>query len=307
MISAGANVDASPEREAWRSAAMPRTRPLLWSVRRELWENRSVTIAPMVAGAVVLLGFLIGAPHLPRDMRAVVSLDPSQQGAVIARPYQFAALVMIATELLVGFVYCLGGLHSERRDRSILFWKSLPVSDRTTVLGKAIIPLGVLPLITVAAIASLQAIMLTLGSAILLADGVSAAPLWTELPLLRTDLALLYGLATLTLWHAPIMLWLLLVSGLARRAAFLWAVLPPLALGVIEFIAFRTTTIFEWLGRRLGGSFEAAFDLRHGLGRAGPPLDPAKFAGTPGLWIGLAMAAGFLVASIRLRRRRDPI
>ena len=49
------------------------------------------------------------------------------------------------TAFLVGVFYCLDALHGERRDRSILFWKSLPVSDLTTVLAKASVPCRVLP------------------------------------------------------------------------------------------------------------------------------------------------------------------
>ena len=294
------------------------TRPFYWSVRRELWENRSIAVAAPGAGAIVLVGFLIGAAHVPRDMRAVLALDPASQGGALARPYDVAAAVIFLTTLLVGLAYCLGALHGERRDRSILFWKSLPVSDLTTVLGKAIVPLAVLPLIAAATAIVLQLVMLLLSTAILLADGVSAAPLFTELALPRMDLVLLYGLATLALWYAPIYSWLLLVSGWARRAAFLWAVLPPLALCVIERIGFGTETFFDMLAHRLGGSFAAAFGPSpapifapggpaHALGRRLPQPDPLKFLETPGLWLGLAAAAGMLAATVWLRRRRDPI
>ncbi|WP_428395217.1 hypothetical protein [Lichenicoccus sp.] len=285
------------------------TRPFFWSIRRELWENRSITVAPLAASATVLLGFLVGASHLARDMRRVLALDASRQGAELAKSYEIASVVVIVTTLLVGFMYCLGALHGERRDRSILFWKSLPVSDRTTVLAKAVIPLAVLPLLAVATVVVLQLVMLLLSTAILLADGVSATPLWTKLPLPRMDLELLYGLATLALWYAPIHLWLLLVSGWARRAAFLWAVLPPLALCVLEKIAFGSTKVFAALIHRLTGSVAAAFtEPPGGDGPAGlSQLDPLKFLGTPGLWTGLALSAAFLAAAIWLRRHRDPI
>ena len=296
--------DAAPDRQA-AAAPVAKARPLYWSLRRELWENRSIVAAPLAASAIVLLGFLIHAIHLPRDMRAVLALDPAAQAASLAKPYNLAAVVIILTALFVAVVYCLGALQSERRDRSILFWKSLPVSDLTTVLGKALIALAVLPLITVATIIVVHLAMLLLGTAILLLDGVSAVALFTRLPLGRMELVLLYGVATLTLWYAPIYLWLLLVSGWARRAASLWALLPPLALCVVERIAFGTATIFSWLGRRLGGSFAAAF----ADGAPGPLVqpDPLKFLATPGLWVGLALAAGFLAATIRLRHHRDPI
>ena len=80
-------------------------------------------------------------------MRAALALDPAQQHDTIEQPYDVAALLLMVTAFIVAVFYCLDALHGERRDRSILFWKSLPVSDLTTVLSKASIPLVVLPLI----------------------------------------------------------------------------------------------------------------------------------------------------------------
>ncbi|MDQ2964222.1 MAG: ABC transporter permease, partial [Pseudomonadota bacterium] len=199
-------------------------------------------------------------------------------------------------------------LHSERRDRSILFWKSLPVSDLTTVLSKASIPLVVLPLLTFAIIVALKLIMLLLSTAVLLANGLSAAPLWTQVPLLRMSLMLLYGLIAFTLWYAPIYGWLLLISGWARRTTFLWAMLPPLAICVVEAIAFHTSHFASMLKYRLTGAFAEAFAEAHG-----DPvieleqLDPVRFLSSPGLWIGLVVAAAFLAAAVWLRRYREPI
>jgi len=118
-------------------AAVSNTRPMYWSVRRELWENRSIYIAPMVAAAVILFGFSISTIYLPGKMRAALALDPSKQREALAMPYDLAAGLIMVTALIVGVFYCLDALHAERRDRSILFWKSLPVSDLTTVLSKA--------------------------------------------------------------------------------------------------------------------------------------------------------------------------
>src|SRR5213083_1898245 len=118
-------------------AVLSPSRPMYWSVRRELWENRSIYIAPLAVAGVFLFGFLISTIHLPSRMRALSALDPAQQREAIAMPFDIAAALLMLTQLLVGAFYCLDALHGERRDRSILFWKSLPVSDLTTVLSKA--------------------------------------------------------------------------------------------------------------------------------------------------------------------------
>jgi ABC-2 type transport system permease protein len=282
-------------------AAMSATRPMYWSIRRELWENRSIYIAPLIVAGVFLLGFLVATIG-----RAVATVDPARKAAVLAEPNSFAAGVIMATAFVVGVFYCLDALHGERRDRSILFWKSLPVSDLTTVLSKASIPLVVLPLLTFAIIVAMQLIMLLLSTVVLLMSGLSAAP---STPWAQTTLVLLYHLLTVhALWHAPIYAWLLLVSGWARRAVFLWAVLPLLAIGIIEKIAFNTSHFAAMLLYRLTGP-----EASHVPAPGSVPtdlmmtFDPGEFLSTPGLWIGLAVAAAFLAAAVRLRRYREPI
>jgi ABC-2 type transport system permease protein len=290
--------------------AMSATRPLYWSVRRELWENRSIYIAPLVAAAVVLFGFAISTIGLPERRRAVLLLDLVQQRARIEEPYDAAAMMLMLTAFIVGVFYCLDALYGERRDRSILFWKSLPVSDFTTVLSKASIPLVVLPLVTFAIIVATQLVMLLLSNAILLMNGLSPATP-DQLPLFQSTLVLLYGLTVLALWHAPLYGWLLLVSAWSRRATFLWAVLPLLAVMAVEKIAFNTSYFASLLKYRFVGGIAEAFafkpQTRHPMIESLAQLTPGNFLSTPGLWIGLAFAAAFLAAAIWLRRYREPI
>ncbi len=281
---------------------MTQTRPMYWSIRRELWENRSIYIAPLIIAGVVLIGFLIATIG-----RAVATVDPAQKAAVLAERTHFAAGLMIAATFVVGVFYCLDALHGERRDRSILFWKSLPVSDLTTVLSKASIPIVVLPLITFAIVVSTQLIMLLLSTAALLMSGLSAATT-TQPPLVQQPLILLYSLVVIALWHAPIYGWLLLVSSWARRAVFLWAVLPLVAVSVLEKIAFNTSYFQSMLNYRLMGFRTEAFAVNaHGTIDSVTQLTPENFLTTPGLWIGLAFAAAFLAAAVRMRRYREPI
>ncbi len=295
-------------------ASVSASRLFYWSVRRELWENRSIYFAPLAVAAVVLLGSVVSMVGVPRSVRGVATLDPAMQSAMLAHPYAHISMLLLATGILVGVFYCLEALHGERRDRSILFWKSLPVSDLTTVLSKAVFPLVILPLIIFVTTVVLQFLMLVMSSAVLLASGVGVTTLWTRLPLFQMQLVLLYGLIVIALWHAPIYAWLLFVSGWARRATFLWAVLPLVAIGVFEWIAFRTSYFGALMKDRLFGFATHAFAF-HLPGNA--PVDPhfiplallspGKFLGTPGLWLGLIVAAAFLALAVRLRRYREPI
>jgi len=281
-----------------------------------LWENRSIYIAPLAAAAVTVIAFLIGMIALPgHRMRTVMALNPARQRAQIILPYDIATGLIMATAFFVGLFYCLDALHGERRDRSILFWKSLPVSDLTTVLSKASIPLALI-LFSFVLTFFTQFIMLLLSSAVVLAEGFSVTALWTNVSLSQRSLMLLYHLVTVhALWYAPIYAWLLLVSAWARRATFLWAVLPPLAIFAVEKIVFNTSYFAGWLAYRFSGPETFNISSSPGLSaQAGgvsmtgmTSLDPAKFFSAPGLWIGLIVAAAFLFAAARLRRYRGPI
>src|SRR5438094_3463047 len=169
---------------------------------------------------------------------------------MIGKPYDIAATILIVVAFIVAVFYCLDALHGERRDRSILFWKSLPVSDRTSVLAKAIIPFAVLPAIVFAIVIVTQFVMLLLSTAVLLPSGL-AGTTWTRFNLIEQAPILLYGLIALVLWHAPIYGWLLLVSSWARRATFLWAVLPWFAIAILEKIAFNSSHFASMLKDRL--------------------------------------------------------
>jgi ABC-2 type transport system permease protein len=282
-------------------------RPFYWSVRRELWENRAIYIAPLIVAAVQLFGFAISTIGMPERRRAVLLLDPMKQRALIGEPYDVVAMIMIFTVFMVGFFYCLDALHGEHRDRSILFWKSLPISDFATVLAKASIPLVVLPLITFAIIIATQFIMLLWSSAILLASGLAAST-WTRIPWFHDWLVLLYGVIAIAFWHAPIYGWALLISGWARRATFLWAVLPLLAVAVFEKITFNTWHFAAMLQDRLLGFGSEAFAFRpHNAVNSLIEATPGRYLSAPGLWIGLLFAVAFIAAAVRLRRYQGPV
>ena len=265
------------------------------SVQRELWESRSIYIAPVAVAGLFLFGFVIGAVRLPRRIG-------------IERPYDFVALMLMAISFLVAVFYCIDALYGERRDRSILFWKSLPVSDSTTVLSKMSIPVVVVPLVTFAITVATHIAMLLLGSAILIASGTSGAALGNELKLTHIwRMLFIHLMAGHGLWYAPIYAWFLLVSAWARRAPLLWAVLPPLAVGAVEKIAFNTSHFAAILQHRFAGGPSVSGPTT-GMSMEGmTPFTLGELLSSPGLWIGFAVATAFLAAAVKLRRDRGPI
>ena len=301
--------EASVDTREPAPAPLRPTRPLYWSLRRELWENRSIYMAPLGVGVFTLVALVTHGITMPSHVPTMLGNDVPNPGAASVT-YRVAAVLMLVTAFVTGAFYCLDALSSERRDRGILFWKSLPVSDLTTVAAKAIVALVVLPLVTIATLLAMQLVVLLLSTVAVAAKGQSMAPLWNDLRLFRLWGALLYGTVAMTLWLAPVYAFLLLVSGWARRTAALWAVLPLLALALLEKLTMDTLHLATLASYRLVGWYAEAFaaPAREALVfNPLTPLTPGRFLVSPGLWIGLVAAVVLLAAAARLRRHREPI
>jgi ABC-2 type transport system permease protein len=260
----------------------------------------------MIVAGLVLLGCAIGAAYLP-----LIEAGRSQSLSVhaVGSPLNFAMVAVMLTYVILTVIYCLGALHNERSDRSILFWKSLPVSDLTTVLAKASIPILILPLITFVVIVVTQGIMLIAANVALLAHGAGAAAPWVRAPILPQWAAMLYHLLTVhALYYAPIYGWVLLVSAWARRAPILWATLPIAAVLILEKLVFNTSVFAQMLLSRLGGGPGAIeYPPPGGMPIVAPTIaNLTAFLASPGLWIGLAVCAAFLAGAARARRYNGP-
>lgn len=309
--------EVGPEPRAGAPARLMRTWPFYWSVRREIWEHRELYLAPLIAAGVVLFGVALGVLHPPHATEVTVGGGATGETQMHlhgfmpppATPHLIAAGVIFVTTFFVSVFYCLGALNNERRDRSILFWKSLPVSDLTTVLSKAVIPLVVAPVVTYAVIAATQLVILAISATGPVITPVGQMEFWRQLTvpwLLRMEA---YLLAMSPFWYAPIWGWLLLISAWSRRGTFLWGFGPPLALCVVEKLAFGTSYVWSALSERVGGLFSMALTLPpHAEHTPVLPLpDPVGFFSDIRTWAGLVFAALCLAAAVWLRRRREPM
>ena len=271
-------------------------RPFYWSVRRELWENRWIYIAPLSAAALFLFGFAVSIVRMRLHNKVRWSVDQ----------YELAPALIMGTAIIVSVFYCLDALYGERRDRSILFWKSLPVSDVTAVISKLAIPILILPLISFVITVAAQLLMLMTSSVIFAGSSVNIASMWAQASFFRVPLIWLYHLVTVHgLFYAPLYAWLLLVSAWAPRAPFLWAFLPPFVIYGVEKIAFNTSYFLNTLQYRLMGPGGGMATEHHQDFTS--TLIPHHFLSTPGLWSGLLVAVLFLYLTVRLRRSRGPI
>jgi len=286
-------------------------------VRREFWEHRALWIAPLATA--VLLALCAIPPHVRVDLG-----DPEgglgryfdQQKVALFTLVQWGLSVPLYCLMifLVSF-YLLDCLYAERKDRSILFWKSLPVSDGLTVASKLLVALVIVPLgVFALALAAHLAFSLIWAARVALGNAPAVLS-WDTLAWARLEIAMLLGLALGVLWYAPFAAYLLLVSAWARRNAFLWAALPPVLAPLLERLAFGTRYLWHLIGYRIGGIWQTlalgherilSHNMRlHSLGSL---LGELNFRGAftdIDLWLGVAVAAALVFAAARIRRYRD--
>jgi ABC-2 type transport system permease protein len=316
---------------------------LLMLVRREFWEHRSLWIAPLVMVGVILVmstwgtlvttdighGMHIGSVSSLEELPELGERGRSELSRFMAMPQErkdtFAALSIIAVgslismvALIVVFFYLLDCLYSERRDRSILFWKSLPVSDAQVVLSKllvalAIVPLGVVALTAVTQIFVSGIYWLRFHDTIL----GQIAPAWSTAAWAQALWAALLVSIGGALWYVPVAGYLLLISVWARRNAFLWSILPWPTLMLVEKMFLDSGHVAEFLGQRLAG-FAQKLDIAsdkfqdHGPENEMPVMrevfDAISYSGLFGsaeLWVGVVAGSALVYAAVRIRQLRD--
>jgi ABC-2 type transport system permease protein len=295
----------APDSHSHSAAKISAGRLVYWSIMREFWESPSIYMAPLAVAAVALFAYLVGAIFLPGHQPTRVMMrhhDPLRVA------YEFVAAVVMLTVVLLQLLYCLDALYGERRERSILFWKSLPVSDVTTVLAKASVPTFILPLFGLLVTVLTQFGVLLIASLVVLFTGGSVTELWGQSSIVYSAWLLGYHMMTVhTLWYAPIYCWILFVSAWTKRSPIIWVVFPPLAIYAAERLLFGTTYFQDLVYSRLLGNSHATTGTGMTDMGIGTHVTPGAFLTNPSLWIGLAVAAAFLWGAARLRRYHEPV
>ncbi|WP_330945913.1 hypothetical protein [Thermomonas sp. LB-4] len=335
-------------------SSVPRTPPhpthkLKLLLRREFWEHKGGFFwAPIWAGGISLLltlmALIFGEVAMRReavsglkvngqvminglDLRLITEKMSPEDVQKLADGISLStASAMFWPLLVLGFVvffYCLGSLYDERKDRSVLFWKSLPVSDRDTVLSKALSALVVAPTLAIAVgIACMVAFLLVLSVFVLLHHGNPFVLLWSPDNLLANAGVAIAAIPVYALWALPSAGWLLLCSAWSRSKPFLWAIMIPAFAGVfiswfdlmnlfnLDSSWFWKNVVAHLLGGVFPGTWFTVMDLdgmqAKELGNHLVLLKALYSAlATPQLWIGAGAGIAMIAAAIRLRRWRD--
>lgn len=284
-----------------------------WLVRRELWENRAIWIVPCIIGAALTLAALFGRADIS-DLSSSAQ-NPAVGGMVL---FAFGVTFFVVMGIYSSW-YLLDCLYADRKDRSVLFWKSLPVSDTATVLAKLLTGLVVIPLVYFFAAdvsTLLIAFIISVRARATFGSGLWQPDVWLQLQALW-----LYLIVTSAVWYLPVAGWLVVVSAWAKRAVMLWSVLPPLALFLLERWFFGTHVLGTAFGNRIMGYVSHAFHDGHGawvstvvdsdtISRPQSVwslLDPVGFVSSSQTWIGLIVGIAFIAGAIQLRLRHTDL
>lgn len=219
-------------------------------LEREYWEHRGAFLkTPVIIGIVMSLILVLiyfttdrfdlkmnGGQLTEFGANSISSVDPKdiQLGLDIFM-LGSASLYHIVLFFIL-FFFMLGSLYDDRKDGSILFWKSLPVSDTQTVLSKLVTATVVAPLIFVGGLIFSHLLFFTLLSVILLLNGVNPFTiLWANVNFFSNWGAFIFGCMMQALWALPIYGWILLSSSFSKRRPFLLAVFVPIMVGFIWY------------------------------------------------------------------------
>ena len=286
----------------------------LWLLRREFWENRAIWVVPAILGGLLLLTALFGRGD-------ILVIDTPPRGHIPGGIFLFAfGAAFFVVMSIYSTWYLLDCLYADRKDRSILFWKSLPISDTATVMSKLITAFIVIPFVYFAA-ADLTTLLMAFIISVR-ARGFVGASLWQPDVWLQLQVMWLYLIVTTAVWFLPFAGWLLTVSAWAKRAVMLWSILPLLALYWGESWIFGTHVVAGQIGQRLMGYVPLAFHKspqgefwvtrafgsdRDPAGSVWTLLNPAGFFASPQTWIGVAVGIALILCAIQLRLRRTEI
>ena len=296
-------------------------------MRRELWEHRSIFVVPGVVALFVMLSSLLGQvtisdlEHVDLGIIGATNMPENARGVLINLVLFTISNFFGIAMWFLRFFYTQDSLYAERKDRSILFWRSIPVTDFETVLSKLLTAIVVIPLVTFAIVIATH--LVVLGSLSVWVGDRGGSPvnlIWSAAPLMDAWSATFVMALAMPLWLSPFVGWFLFDSAFTKRSPLLVAALPIFLLPLFEQIFFRSSLFADaFFVRTVKMPLFAGVERLKELAGEGAELeqlvdaelsllsliDVGGFLADPQLWIGIVVCGLFTTAAIYVRRYRD--
>ena len=296
-------------------------------IKRELWEHRAIFVTPIAIASIVTLGTLMAlilAGEFRQELDLAIFGAQNVVGEVERRAFLTAFFGGTSWLFLLGLgilsiFYALDSLYAERKDKSILFWRSLPVTDAETVLSKLLTAAFVIPAVAIAGIIVTHLVNLVIMSIWIASKGGSAGVLvWGSVPFFDNWMATILVIYASAIWMSPFLGWFLFVSAWTKRSPFMVAFLPLVLIPLIEGIFLRSSHFAEAVWGRgaqiplfqAGIDVEGFFDedniqLSEEMISLLAHIDLGRFFSSIDTWIGVIVCGLLATAAIYVRRYRD--
>jgi ABC-2 type transport system permease protein len=309
-------------------------------INREFWEHRGAFIKTPVIISIVILVLTIGGyltslfmvektgsgELTKKGLQELIKLPQEKLAMFWNGQIIGLSLLFIFVLFIVMFFYVLGSLYNDRKDQSIMFWKSLPISDVQTVASKLITAMFVVPLVFTVVVTLLSLILMVLVSIALLFHGFNPIQLvWAPVNIFQDLGLVLTGVYTQMFWALPIYGWLIFCSSFTKKRPFLFAVFVPsgIALGWywINMFSFKFTdftmfkkpilylghAVFPYASGSMSKSGSGNFHMDLGDNTMPGELISRMISSVVSLEVlyGMIFAGIFIAASIWVRRYRN--
>ncbi|MGB5255832.1 MAG: ABC-2 transporter permease [Woeseiaceae bacterium] len=295
-------------------------------IRREIWEHRSIYVTPTAIASIVslsVLAMLVFASGFAKELDVAIfgasnlAGEGERKAALTAFFVGTSWLFLVGLAILTVF-YCLDSLYGERKDKSILFWRSLPVTDAETVISKLLTAVFVIPVVAVMGIIVTHLVNLIITSIwVSMKGGDAGLLIWGSVPLFDNWVAAFIVLVGSGIWMSPFIAWFLFVSAWTKRAPLLMAFMPLILVPLLEWIFLRTRFFASAVLDRGDAiplfrtlDLESFFEEEHwrtGLDNISllGHLDVVQFLTSPSMWGGVIVCGLLVTAAIYVRRYRD--
>ncbi|MGA9852504.1 MAG: hypothetical protein WBR15_06175 [Gammaproteobacteria bacterium] len=303
-----------------------------WTLaKREVWEHKALWIVPIVVACLAVIGSLYGGVALivmahkgVITVNNIAGVGGDARGGLHVAMLTIAGFFNVVMLFMVSF-YLMDSLYADRKDRSVLFWKSMPVSDTSTVLSKLFTGMVTAPafmfvLVVIAEI--IAGIIFTIAAAIMGVNFFHEA--FYPGTIILTWIVLAFALIQQSLWLLPYWGWFLLCSAWSKKLVLAWVVLIPLGAILIELIVFRTHYLSDGILGHIGRGIIliAGYNISvthqgfqvgtHMFGPQGVAVvtfgaSLAHMFVLPEMWIGVGIGIIFILGAIWLRRNRSEI
>lgn len=309
-------------------------------LKREYWEHKTgLQWTPVIVGGLIVFAVFLAVFVFSNERVQIATwgsydisdmfkmydstVDAETKAAGTRTGIYFMVGQFLFVLAIVNFFYCLGALYDDRKDKSILFWKSLPISDTQTVLSKVVTVMLVSPLLFWLAMQATILIVMLLATVFAWFSDVSAwDAIWGPSSLPVVSLYQLGAMYMATLWMAPVIGYLLFISSYTKKVPFLMAFVPIVLINMTEWIVFKTGYLMSWIGNCFAGVFKAFMTpvMQMNELTVEEELDAPDFIierinenafsytyqlTELDLWLGIAAGAAFIAGAIWIRRYRD--